>query len=221
MVAKTVSQIRRTTIPHPPWHAYMNSVKKSAPMARLRKNMYAMSHEKKNCFEFPGPRIAQPTTPSSAHAAPMTGMRFQECPGGIVASSFEIIQDSRSSTFRAPSDVSSFRVADASNLGSHDSIEMKKASSVTRSKTFEWKSGWWCIGSRLRPSMPKTAPNAAKRTPSSNVIGINAGQEKYGLPLITRGYALAWTHHCRPNPPAAPVNPAARTIQGSGERRIP
>src|SRR6185503_5160585 len=48
-------------------------------------------------------------------------------------------QDSRSSTLRAPSDSSSFRVADASNRGSHDSIEMKKASSVTRSKTLDWK----------------------------------------------------------------------------------
>src|SRR5262249_39299564 len=184
MVAKTVSQIRRTTIPHPPWQAYMNSVKKSAPRARLRKNRYAMSHEKKNCFGFPGPRIAQPTTPSSAHAAPIIGMRFQECPGGIVASSFEIIQDSRSSTLRAPSDVGRIRGAGASNLGSHDSIERKKASSVTRSKTLDLKSGWWCMGSRFRPSMPKTAPNAAKRTPSSNVIGMKAGHEKYGLPLI-------------------------------------
>src|SRR6185295_2746458 len=104
----------------------MNSTKKSPPRARLRKNRYDISHEKKNCFGFPVPRVAQPTTPSTAHAAPMAGMRFHECPDGIVICSFEIIQDSRSSTFRAPSDVSSLPVADGSNLGSHDSIEMKK-----------------------------------------------------------------------------------------------
>ena len=68
---------------------------------------------------------------------------------------------------------------------------MKKASSVTRSKTLDLKSGWWCMGSRFRPSMPKTAPSAAKRTPNSNVIGIIAGQAKNGLPLITKRYALA------------------------------
>ena len=35
--------------------------------------------------------------------------------------------------------------------------------------------------------MPKTAPSAAKRTPTSNVTGMKAGQAKNGLPLITRG----------------------------------
>ena len=43
------------------------------------------------------------------------------------------------------------------------------------------------MGSRFRPSMPKTAPSAAKRTATSNVIGMKAGQEKNGLPLITSG----------------------------------
>ena len=64
---------------------------------------------------------------------------------------------------------------------------MKKASSVTRSKTLDWKSGWWCMGSRFRPSMPKTAPSAPKRTATSKVIGMKAGQVKNGLPLITSG----------------------------------
>ena len=149
-VAKIVSPIRRSTIPHPPWDAYWISTKKSAPRARLRKNRNETSHEKRNCFGFAAPRTAQTTAPSRAQAAPMTGARFHECPGGIVACSGRsatrsrsgIIQDSRSSTLRAPSDSSSLPVADGSNRGSHDSIEMKKASSVTCSKTLDWKSGW-------------------------------------------------------------------------------
>jgi hypothetical protein len=50
---------------------------------------------------------------------------------------FGVHSDSRSSTLRAPRDSSSFSVADGSNRGSHDSIEMKKASSVARSKTLD------------------------------------------------------------------------------------
>ena len=65
-MAKIVSPIRRSTIPHPPWAAYWISTKKSAPRARLRKNRNDTSHEKKNCFGFAGPRIAQATAPSRA-----------------------------------------------------------------------------------------------------------------------------------------------------------
>ena len=84
-VAKVVSPIRRSTTPHPPWDAYWISTKKSAPSARLRKNRNDTSHEKKNCFGFAAPRIAHATAPSRAQTAPITGMRFHECPGGIVA----------------------------------------------------------------------------------------------------------------------------------------
>src|SRR4029079_8413304 len=66
-------------------------------------------------------------------------------------------QDSSSSTLRAPSDSSSFGVAAASKRGSHDSIEMKKASSVTRSNTFDRNSGWVCMGSQLHARQTRTA----------------------------------------------------------------
>ena len=51
------------------------------------KNRNDTSHEKKNCFGFAGPRIAQATAPSRAMTPAMTGMRFHECPGGIVTCS--------------------------------------------------------------------------------------------------------------------------------------
>ena len=56
-------------------------------MARLRKNRNDTSHEKKNCFGFAAPRIAQATAPNTATAPAMSGMRFHACPGGIVACS--------------------------------------------------------------------------------------------------------------------------------------
>src|SRR6185295_9909920 len=101
-----------------PCAAYWISTKKSPPSARLRKNRNETSHEKKNCFGFDAPSKAQAAAPSTAHPAPMTGMRFHECPGGIVACSgrnatwsrSEDIQDSTSSTLRAPSDSSSLPV---------------------------------------------------------------------------------------------------------------
>ncbi len=51
------------------------------------KNRNDTSHEKKNCFGFPGPRIAQATAPSRATTPAISGMRFHECPGGIVTCS--------------------------------------------------------------------------------------------------------------------------------------
>src|SRR3970282_1139938 len=79
-----------------------------------KKSRTTRSHEKKNCFGFAAPRIAQAAAPSRAQTAPMTGMRFHGCPGGIVTCSgrsatrsrSEIIQDSRTSTLRAPRDSS-------------------------------------------------------------------------------------------------------------------
>ena len=105
---------------------------------------------RRTASDSPPPESRRPPRPAGRTTAPMTGMRFHGCPGGIVACSGRsatrsrsgIIQDSRSSTLRAPRDSSSFPVADGSNRGSHDSIEMKKASSVTRSKTLDRKSGW-------------------------------------------------------------------------------
>src|SRR5687768_8003915 len=85
IVVKTVSPIRRTTIPHDPWDAYWIRTTKSPPSARLRKNRNDTSHEKKNCFGLPIPRIAQATAPITARTAPISGRRFHECPGGIVA----------------------------------------------------------------------------------------------------------------------------------------
>jgi hypothetical protein len=35
--------------------------------------------------------------------------------------------------------------------------------------------------------MPKNGAERGEETATSNVIGMNAGQEKYGFPLITRG----------------------------------
>ena len=69
------------------------------------------------------PRIAQATAPSRAQTAPMTGMRLPRrgrrrdggLPGRSATRSAFIIQNSRSSTLRAPSDSSSFAVADGSN----------------------------------------------------------------------------------------------------------
>ena len=66
-------------------------------------------------------------------------------------------------------------------------MEMKKRSSVARSKRLDSNSGWWWRGSLERPRKPSTAPVAPPSTPHSNMIGTNAGQLKNGLPLITSG----------------------------------
>ena len=101
-IAKVVSPIRRSTIPHPPWAAYWISTKKSAPRARLRKNRNDTSHEKKNCFGFAAPRIAQATIPTRAATAPMTGKRFHECPGGMVDASGRTATRLRSGIIQTP-----------------------------------------------------------------------------------------------------------------------
>ena len=109
---------------------------------------------------------------------------------------------------------------DGSNRGSHDSIEMKKASSVHPLEDLgleEWMGG--AIGSRFRPSMPKTATSAPKRTPSSNVIGMKAGQEEERFAADHKRVSAGVTHHCRTNLARRPSVPMTRTIQGSGESR--
>ena len=51
---------------------------------------------RRTASDSPRPRIAQATAPSRAHAAPMAGRRFHECPGGIVACSGRSATRSRS-----------------------------------------------------------------------------------------------------------------------------
>ena len=75
------------------------------------------------------------------------------------------------------------------------------------------------MGSWFRPSMPTTAPSAAKSTDSSNVIGMKAGHEKNGLPLMTSGYATACTHHWKRNPDGGPRE--AHDEDDPRERRPP
>ena len=47
--------------------------------------------------------------------------------------------------------------------------------------------GWWCRGSLFRPSIPKTALSAEKRTVTSNMIGIIDGSVPGGLPPTMSG----------------------------------
>src|SRR5260221_8740482 len=63
--------------------------------------------------------------------------------------------------------------------------------------------------------MPNTAKIEAPSTVSSNVTGINAGQLLNGRPPIFKGYAIAATQYCRPNPVNPPPTPPISVSNGT------
>ena len=105
-------------------------------------------------------RPASSAAPATASPTPIAGSRDQGCPCGIrdarrrcdAVSCVTLAPPlTTSATRAAPRRPGAAARASPSrrSVGSHDSIEMKKRSSLARSNRAEAKSGWWCSGSWL------------------------------------------------------------------------
>ncbi len=66
-------------------------------------------------------------------------------------------------------------------------MQRKKRSRDASAKRGVLKTGWYGIGSPFKPSMPRTAANAAKRIVHSKVGMMKAGALWNGLPPTTSG----------------------------------